>query len=39
MKENRKLLKEVLKDIRHDVTDEEVPKPFTGCRLNCSRKP
>ena len=23
MKENRKLLKEVLKDIRHDMTDEE----------------
>ena len=24
MKENRKLLREVLKDIRHDITDEEV---------------
>ena len=24
MKENRKLLKEVLRDIRHDMTDEEV---------------
>lgn len=24
MKENRKLLKEVLKDIRHDMSDEEV---------------
>ena len=24
MKENRKLLKEVLDDIRHDMTDEEV---------------
>ena len=24
MKENRKLLKEVLKEIRHDMTDEEV---------------
>ena len=24
MKENRKLLKEVLEDIRHDMTDEEV---------------
>ena len=24
MKENRKLLKEVLKDIQHDMTDEEV---------------
>ena len=23
MKENRKLLKEVLNDIRHDMTDEE----------------
>lgn len=29
MKENRKLLREVLKDIRHDMTDEEV--------LNCWR--
>ena len=24
MKENRKLLKEVLKDIQHDMSDEEV---------------
>ena len=24
MKENRKLLREVLKDIRHDMTDEEL---------------
>ena len=24
MKENRKLLREVLEDIRHDMTDEEV---------------
>ena len=24
MKENRKLLREVLNDIRHDMTDEEV---------------
>ena len=24
MKENRKLLREVLRDIRHDMTDEEV---------------
>ena len=24
MKENRKLLREVLKDIRHDMSDEEV---------------
>ena len=24
MKENRKLLKEVLQEIRHDMTDEEV---------------
>ena len=24
MKENRKLLKEVLKDIRHDMTDREI---------------
>ena len=24
MKENRKLIKEVLKEVRHDMTDEEV---------------
>ena len=30
MKENRKLLKEVLDDIRHDMTDEEVLEPFGG---------
>ena len=24
MKENRKLLRDVLKDIRHDMTDEEL---------------
>ena len=26
MKENRKLLQEVLKEIRHDMTDEEVAR-------------
>ena len=42
MKENRKLLKEVLKEIRHDMTDEEVLNlltvkafdPFTFILLN-----
>lgn len=31
MKENRKLLKEVLKDIRHDMTDEEVLNLALSC--------
>lgn len=31
MKENRKLLKEVLKDIRHDMTDEEVLNLVRSC--------
>ena len=31
MKENRKLLKEVLKDIRHDMTDEEVLNLVLSC--------
>lgn len=31
MKENRKLLKEVLKDIRHDMTDEEVRNLVLSC--------
>ena len=30
MKENRKLLKEVLEDIRHDMTDEEVLSLLAG---------
>jgi len=30
MKENRKLLKEVLKDIRHDMSDEEVIQTKLG---------
>ena len=30
MKENRKLLREVLKDIRHDMTDEEVLNLLTA---------
>ena len=31
MKENRKLLKEVLEGIRHDMTDEEVPSGEFDC--------
>ena len=31
MKENRKLLREVLNDIRRDMTDEEVLFPFSMC--------
>lgn len=31
IKENRKLLKEVLKDIRHDMTDEEVLNLVLSC--------
>ena len=47
MKENRKLLKEVLKEIRHDMTNEEVlnllavkafdPFPFILLNLVLSR--
>ena len=31
MKENRKLLQEVLQEIRHDMTDEEVPELANLC--------
>ena len=38
MKENRKLLKEVLKDIRHDMTDEEVLNLLAGSKISLSPK-
>ena len=38
MKENRKLLKEVLKDIRHDMTDEEVLNLLAGSKISISPK-
>ena len=38
MKENRKLLKEVLKDIRHDMTDEEVLNLLTNSKISISPK-
>ena len=34
MKENRKLLKEVLKDIQHDMTDEEVLNLLTDSKIS-----
>ena len=34
MKENRKLLKEVLKDIRHDMTDEEILNLLASSRIS-----
>ena len=34
MKENRKLLKEVLKDIRHDMTDEEIIALLAGSKIS-----
>ncbi len=34
MKENRKLLREVLKDIRHDMTDEEVLALLADSRVS-----
>ena len=34
MKENRKLLKEVLKDIRHDMTDAEVLNLLAGSKIS-----
>ena len=34
MKENRKLLKEVLEDIRHDMTDEEVLSLLAGSQIS-----
>ena len=38
MKENRKLLKEVLKDIRHDMTDEEVLNLLADRKISISPK-
>lgn len=34
MKENRKLLKEVIKDIEHDMTDEEVLKLLANSKIS-----
>ena len=36
MKENRKLLREVLKDIRHDMTDEEVLNLLADSKISVS---
>lgn len=36
MKENRKLLKEVLKDIRHDMSDEEVLNLLADSKISVS---
>lgn len=36
MKENRKLLKEVLKDIQHDMTDEEVLNLLADSKISVS---
>ncbi len=36
MKENRKLLKEVIKDIRHDMTDEEVLNLLADSKVSVS---
>ncbi len=36
MKENRNLLKEVLKDIRHDMTDEEVLNLLADSKISVS---
>ena len=36
MKENRKLLREVLKDIRHDMTDEEVLNLLADSKISIS---
>lgn len=38
MKENRKLLKEVLKNIRHDMTDEEVLNLLADSKISISPK-
>ena len=38
MKENRKLLKEVLKDTRHDMTDEEVLNLLADSKISISPK-
>ena len=37
MKENRKLLREVLKDIRHDMTDEEVLNLLADSKISENR--
>ena len=34
MKENRRLLKEVLRDVRHDMTDEEVLNLLAGSQIS-----
>lgn len=34
MKENRKLFREILKDIRHDMTDEEVLKLLSNSKIS-----
>ena len=36
MKENRKLLREVLKDIRHDMSDEEVLNLLADSKISVS---
>ena len=36
MKENRKLLREVLKEIRHDMTDEEVLNLLADSKISIS---
>ena len=36
MKENRKLLKEVLADIRHDMTDEEVLRLLSNSKISAN---
>ena len=36
MKENRKLLKEVLADIRHDMTDEEVLRLLANSKISAN---
>ena len=38
MKENRKLLQEVLEEIRHDMTDEEVLNLLAGSKISVSPK-
>ena len=37
MKENRKLLREVLNDIRHDMTDEEVLNLLADSKIKSDR--
>ena len=38
MKENRKLLREILNDIRHDMTDEEVLNLLADSKISVKRK-